>query len=115
MLTKEELLAAKVHRALVTVSVPGWPDAVQLRHPTFGEWHRIISQMRANGDKEATAEQVAHTIGVCLAGSDGSRMLTDSEAMNLLQKDFEAVMYLYSQCWATVLRVEGKVEEAQKN
>jgi hypothetical protein len=116
MLAKDQLLAIRASKPPVEVSVPGWPDSVQLRYPTFKEWHGLVSMMRVtDGGKEASAEQVAQVIGVCLSTPDGARMLNDSEALRLLQGDYEAVMFLYGKCWDTVLKATGAVEDAEKN
>lgn len=115
MLTKEQLTQLKPSRGTVSVSVPGWPDAVALRYPAYGEWQRVVAANMAAGTADPPPETIVQTIGVCLANPDGSRMLTDAEALELLRQDAAAVVFLYKECCRTVLRVEGKIEEAQKN
>lgn len=115
MLTKEQLQKVKGGRGTVEVSVPGWPDSVLLRYPTYGEWQRVVSMNQAAGNTDPPPETIVHTIGVCLANPDGTRMMTDAEALELLIQDAAAVVFLYKECCRTVLRVDGKVEQAEKN
>lgn len=115
MLTREQIRGLKPARGTVSVSVPGWPDAVLLRHPSYGEWQRIVALNMAADGKEPPAETIVQTIGVCLANPDGTRMLTDAEALDLLTQDAAAVVHLYRECCRTVLRVDGKIEDAEKN
>lgn len=115
MLTRDQLKQVKPVRGTVEVSVPGWPDSVLLRYPSYGEWQRVVAMNQAAGTSDPPPETIVQTIGVCLANPDGTRMLTDAEALELLMQDAAAVVFLYKECCRTVLRVDGKVEEAQKN
>ncbi len=113
-LSKEQLRGLRPNRQPVEISVPGWPDSVLLRYPTFAEWHEVVA-LNSQAEGSPPAESVAKTVGVCLGNADGSRMLSDSEALELLRQDFEAVMYLYKECWQKVLRADTAVEQAEKN
>lgn len=115
MLTKDRLKEAVEGRGTIVVDVAGWSDSVRLRHPTFKEWHGIIGRLRGTEGKEPPAETIAYVIGVCLANDDGSRMLTDAEATELLDRDAAAVFNLYTRCWSTVLKADGVIEAAEKN
>jgi hypothetical protein len=114
VLTKDQLKGIKPSRGTVEVSVPGWPDSVLLRYPTYGEWQRIVAANIAAGN-DPPPETIVQTVGTCLANPDGSRMLTDAEALALLQQDASAVVFLYKECCRTVLKVDGQIEDAQKN
>jgi hypothetical protein len=115
MLTKDQLRALRPDRQPVEVPVPGWPDSVLLRYPTFGEWHQVVALNQNAPGGQPPAEAVAKTVGICLSNPDGSRMLSDAEAMELLRQDYTAVMYLYAQCWRKVLKADTAVEAAEKN
>jgi len=117
MLTKEELLKDSEPLPPIEVEVPAWNNSVFLRHPTFKEWHGIVSEMKKSGEggKDPSAELVARTIAVCLSDADGKRLLSDFESQKLLNKDIAPVMFLYQECWRTVLSSHNKIEEAEKN
>jgi len=115
VLTKEQLRGVKPTRGTVAVSVPGWPDSVLLRYPSYGEWQRVVTLNMSVGGGEPPPETIVQTIGVCLANPDGTRMLTDAEALELLMQDAASVVFLYKECCRTVLKVDGKIEEAEKN
>lgn len=113
MLSKDELLAKSSFREPVPITVPTFGDLL-LRFPTFKEWHNIVALHR-KAEGAISADVVARTLAVVIAEPDGTRMLSDSEAMKLLEKDFDAVSDIYRKAWETVLRVDDKVEEAEKN
>lgn len=116
MLTKEQLLARR-ESLPIEVTVEGWPDTVLLRQPTFQEWHGLVAAMQ--GCVEAggfpSAELTVKTLGICVATPAGDRLLTDMEAQALLRSNPAAVQNLFRKCWDTVLKIEGKVEAAEKN
>ncbi len=114
MITKDKLMAGADTRPPVEIEVPQWGDTALLRHPTFKEWHAIMKETTTS-DGTPSADLIARTIAVCLCDENGKRLLTDFEAQKLLDKDTEAVLYLYKKCQAEVLSAEGKVEEAEKN
>jgi hypothetical protein len=115
MLTKDQLRALRPDRQPVEVSVPGWPDSVLLRYPTFGEWHQLLMLNQATPNSPVPAENIAKTIGICLGNPDGSRMLSDAEAMELLRQDPTPVKHLYAQCIQQNLKPDNAVEAAEKN
>ena len=114
MLSKDQLLGIKPSLVPVEVSVPSWPDSVLLRHPTFQEWHGIMSSMRDRGDKGPTDEMIVLTIGTCLSTPEGGRLLTPAEATHLLRQDPGPIMKLYEECWKTVLKTDTALEDAEK-
>jgi hypothetical protein len=114
MLSKDQLLSIKPAVVPVEVTVPSWPDSVLLRHPTFQEWHGIMSSMRDRGEKGPTDEMIVNTIGVCLSTPEGGRLLTPAEATQLLRQEPGAIMELYGQCWKTVLKMDNALADAEK-
>lgn len=115
MLTKETLQSAATKREPVLVDVEGWSEPILLRHPTWKEWHNILRSHKQAGDEGPSAETIVRTIGVVLANQDGSRMLGDNEALDLMKQDYDVVLALYEKAWETVLKTQGKLEEAEKN
>jgi hypothetical protein len=115
--SREDAIQKAAPRPVVTVYDKDWGD-VNLRWPTFGEWHGLVTPHRkakALGE-EPSAELMARTLAVCLANPDGSRMLTDHEAGKLMEREHLPVMRVYMQCWQTVLKFgEDEVEQAGKN
>lgn len=115
MLTKESLKNATPTREPVEVEVDGWSDTILLRYPTWKEWHNILKSHKQAGEEGPPAEVIVRTIGVVLSNPDGSRMLNDNEALDLMKSDFDSILALYNKAWATVLGSGQKLEEAEKN
>ena len=68
--------------------------------------HDLLDKLRA-GERRALARAITLV--------ESTRADHRHEAQKLLDKDTEAVLYLYKKCQAEVLSAEGKVEEAEKN
>lgn len=90
---------------LIEVTIPGAPQPILLRQPTFKEWHEIVTETRRCGAEKVDppASLIAKTIAVCVADAKGKRRLTDHEATALMDANPSQVMELYSQVWKLVL------------
>lgn len=107
-----EALAAPVR--LETVDVPSLGGAVDLRYPTFTEWHAIALDHRRLNNAEPPAELIARTVAVVLANPDGTRMFTPEEVGQVEAMPPAAVMELYVSAWGGVLRGPEATDEAKK-
>jgi hypothetical protein len=108
-----EALAAPVR--LETVDVPPLGGAVDLRFPTFAEWHSIALEHRRLAGAEPSAELIARTVAVVLANPDGTRMFTADEIDQVEAMPPAAVMELYVAAWGSVLRGPEATDEAKKD
>lgn len=89
---------------------------IRLRWPSFAEWHELAVAHRQLKDKEPPAELIAKTVAVCLANEDGERKYKDGDLAELLASSTRSLMWIYVQCWETVLRNdEQAVKEEEKN
>lgn len=114
-ISREELVKRATPKPPLEVSHPEW-GSVLLRHPTFAEWYSLVHPMRQlqQTKSEPSAELIARAVAIVLANPDGTRMLTDAEAARLMEKDFAAVMRVWTQAWETVLRFTDEDLEASK-
>jgi hypothetical protein len=115
-LTKEaiqQVLAAPVRLESVEVAELG--GAVDLRYPTFPEWHSLAMAHRALDGKPAPADLILATVAVVLANPDGTRMFPDEGAEVLEAMPIAAVMEIYVAAWSSVLRAPEAGDEAKKD
>jgi hypothetical protein len=116
-INRDELLAKDVVRPPVEVSVPKW-GSVLLRYPTFAEWYSITATMREcqASHKEPQADLIARLVAVVVSSPEGNRILSDAEAVRLLEKDFVPMMAVWARAWETVMRMtEADMEATEKN
>lgn len=105
-----------VSEELVEVTPPRATSAIRLRYPTFGEWHAISIAHRQLDGKDPPADLIAKTVAVCVADENGNRKYKDADLPALLETKPRLLMWLYVQCWETVLRNdEAAVREEEKN
>ena len=97
------------------VLVPALGVEVDLRYPTFAEWHSIALEHRRLGGSEPSAELIARTVAVVLANPDGTRMFTADEVDQVEAMPPAAVMELYVAAWGSVLRGPEATDEAKKD
>jgi hypothetical protein len=114
MLTAEDIFGG-LQTQPIEVTPPGATKSVWIRYPTFAEWYGIVAEQRKLEDAQPTAELVAKTVATCLSDKDGKRILTDADAVVLLETKPQPVAWLYKTCWDTVLADgEDAVGEAAK-
>jgi hypothetical protein len=102
---------------LVEVTPPGSDRVVRLRHPTYGEWHKLAAAHQGLDGKTPSADLITETIAACLADDNGKRLLQDpAKARVLLDANPRQIMWLYTRCWETVLRNDDvAIQELEKN
>jgi|LakMenEpi03Aug12_release.lakeMendotaPanAssembly.Ray.scaffolds.fasta_scaffold896638_2 hypothetical protein len=101
---------------LVEVTPPGCDKPVKLRYPTYGEWHKLAVAHQQLAGKAPDATLIIDTIAACIADDAGKRKLSSDKARGLLDASPRAVMWLYKQCWETVLKSDDEtVAELEKN
>jgi hypothetical protein len=99
-----ETVLSKLACPVRAVAIEGEADSVEMRSPTFLEWHDLVRRHRELNGSEPPAELVAETVAVCLANPDGSRMFPAEEAESVRGLPPEFVMRVYVAAWQTVLR-----------
>jgi hypothetical protein len=100
---------------LEPVAVPALGVEVDLRYPTFSEWHSIALEHRRLNGAEPSAELIARTVAVVLANPDGSRMFPPEEVGQVEAMPPKAVMELYVSAWGGVLRGPEATDDAKKD
>ena len=104
---------------VVTVTPPGAIEPVYLRSPTFREWHELVN---AHGDLikpdgtagRASAALIAKTLTTCVCDVNGKTC--GLAADKVLSANHAVVMWIYDQCWRTVLKSgEQVVQKHEKN
>lgn len=104
---------------IVTITPPGSTEPVYLRSPSFREWHSLVN---AHGDLikpdgtagRASAELIAKTITTCVCDVNGKPCGLAIE--KVLAANHARVMWIYDQCWKTVLKSgEHVVKEHEGN
>jgi hypothetical protein len=114
MLTAEDIFGGLCSKP-IEVMPPGTTKTVWLRYPTFAEWYEIACEHRKAADSAPSADLIARTVALCVAGPDGGRRMTDAEASMLLTAKPQPVAWLYKKCWDTVLADDdSSVMEAAK-
>lgn len=99
----------------VSVMPPGTAEPIYLRHPTFAEWHGLAKAHRSLAGEDPSAELIAKTISTCLCDEHG-KPIGDAGVGRVMKSSPRRVMWLYTQCWQTVLRSDDSaVEEVEKN
>lgn len=99
----------------VVVKMPRTGKEVRLRWPTFEEWHTLATAHRKLDGADPSADLIARTVAVCVAGDDGKRKYADSDLGKLTSSGPRALMWLYGKCWETVLRNDDQaVKEEEK-
>ncbi len=99
---------------VVAVTPPGSADLVHLRFPTFQEWHALAKAHRELEGATPPAELIAKTLTTCICDADGRP--AGVEAAKVLRANHRVVMWIYSQCWETVLKSgDSVVVELEKN
>jgi hypothetical protein len=116
IVTKEQLLGRRVASKTTTAEVDGL-GAVVLRYPMFAEWYGWVLEQNKYAGGTVPPSVIAGTIALCLANADGSQMLSDSEANELLDLEPLLVMRLYEVAKKVVLAAseDEAVEEAEGN
>jgi hypothetical protein len=99
---------------VVTITPPGSTEVVHLRYPTFQEWHALAKAHRELDGATPPAELIAKTITTCVSDADGKP--AGLEAAKILRADHRRVMWIYTQCWETVLKSgDTVVADIEKN
>ncbi len=99
---------------IVTIHPPGSAEPVNLRHPTFQEWHALAKAHRDLEGATPPADLIAKTLTTCICDADGKP--AGLEAAKVLRANHRVVMWIYSQCWETVLKSgDAVVAELEKN
>jgi hypothetical protein len=116
MAVSRESLAdiCKASARLHPVHVPALGIEVDLRYPTFSEWHTVALSHRRLDKAEPSARLIAETVAVVLANPDGSRMFSADEVADVEALPPAAVMELYVAAWGSVLRGPEATDEAKK-
>lgn len=104
MSLSRESVVSKLVRPVHPIAIEGESDSVDMRSPSFMEWHELVRRHRELNGAEPTAELVADTAAVVLANPDGSRMFPEAEAESVRLLPPEFVMRVYVAAWQTVLR-----------
>ena len=116
-LTREDMLKKAEVKPPVEVDIPGW-GLVLLRYPNFGEWYALAQPARQHftDGTQPPADLIAKCAATVLSSPEGNRILSDSEAVKVMEKDFVPVMAVWTKAWETVLRfAESDLEVAEKN
>lgn len=101
---------------LVVVNPPRAKKEISLRWPSFEEWHQLAIAHRLLDGQDPPAELIARTVAVCVANEDGARKYQDNQLPELMKASPRLLMWLYTKCWATVLKndeAEVKAEEGK--
>lgn len=104
---------------VVTVTPPGAIEPVYLRSPTFREWHELVNAhgclIKPDGTAgRASAALIAKTLTTCVCDVNGKACGLAAE--KVLAANHAVVMWIYDQCWKTVLRSgEQVVQDHEKN
>lgn len=99
---------------VVTVTLPGSDEPINLRYPSFAEWHSLAKAHRDLDGGTPPADLIARTLTVCLCDADGKPAGMDSS--KVLRLPHRRVMWIYSRCWETVLKSGDQVvQELEKN
>jgi hypothetical protein len=115
-LSKEAIIEAMAAPGrLETVDVPALGGTVDLRYPTFAEWHSIALEHRRLNGAEPSAELIARTVAVLLANPDGTRMFPPEDVGQVEAMPPKAVMELYVSAWGGVLRGPEATDDAKKD
>ena len=115
-LTEEDLFGEVSDEAVVTVTPPGGTKPVHLRYPSYDEWHSLAKAHWAveKEGKAADSSLIVRTVATCICNEQGKPLSGDVQAA-LLKSSPRRVMWLYKKCWATVLKSDDAVAEAEKN
>ena len=98
----------------VTITPPGADEVLHLRYPTFAEWHSLAKEHEEIAGKPPSAELIARTVATCVADEDGKPAKLDKA--KILAWPHIKTMWIYKQCWKTVLRSDDEsVSEKEKN
>jgi len=101
IVTKDALLSRRVAGRTKEVKIEGL-GTVLLRYPLFAQWYGWIVDQNKLGGAPVPPSMIASTIAMCLANEDGTQMLTQDEADELLDLEPALVVNLYEVCKATM-------------
>jgi hypothetical protein len=101
MVTKDTLLSRRVAGRTKEVEIAGL-GKVLLRYPLFAQWYGWIIEQNKLGGAPVPPSMIASTIAMCLANEDGTAMLNEDEANELLDLEPALVVSLYEACKATI-------------
>jgi len=88
--------------------------AVDMRHPLFSEWHRIVSEHRALDGVAPPADLMIRTVAAVLVNPDGSRMFPPGDVSGLDELSPAALFELYTLAWSGPMRGPEATEDAKK-
>lgn len=98
----------------VSITPPGTDEVLFLRYPTFAEWHALAKEHEEVAGSPPSAELIARTVATCLADEDGKPAKV--EKAKVLAWPHMRTMWVYKQCWKTVLRSDDEaVSGVEKN
>ena len=115
--SREDILKRAAAKPPVEVTIPEW-GTVLLRHPTFAEWYSLAQPMRQHhlDSTQPPADLIAKGAAIVLSSPEGNRLLSDAEAVRVMEKDFVPVMAVWNKAWETVLRfADTDLEVTEKN
>ena len=116
IVSKEQLLGRRIAGRTKQVEIAGL-GTVLLRYPLFTQWYSWVLDQNKLGGAAVPPSTISSTIAMCLANEDGSPMLSEEEAGELLDLEPALVVSLYEACKATIASAsdDAAVEEAEGN
>ena len=98
----------------VRLDPPGCDEPVFLRYPTFAEWHSLAKAHRELEGATPPAELIAKTLSTCLCDEAGKPL--GVEQSKVMKGGHRRIMWIYQQCWLTVLLSGDEVvKDLEKN
>jgi hypothetical protein len=98
----------------VRLDPPGCDEPVYLRYPSFAEWHALATAHRELDGATPSADLIAKTLSTCLCDEAGKTLGVEASAIK--KGGHRRVMWIYQQCWDTVLLSgDAAVAKLEKN
>ena len=116
IVSKDQLLGRRIAGRTKEVEIAGL-GTVRLRYPLFSQWYAWVLEQNKLGGAAVPPSVIASTIAMCLANEDGTPMLSEDEAGELLDLEPALVVSLYEVCKATIASAsdDKAVEDEEGN
>jgi hypothetical protein len=116
LVSKDQLLGRRIAGRTKEVEIAGL-GTVLLRYPLFSQWYGWVLEQNKLGGASVPPSMIASTIAMCLANEDGTPMLSEDEAGELLDLEPALVVSLYEVCKATIASAsdDKAVEDEEGN
>ena len=104
----------EIDSGVIEVSPPGVTTPVRLAPPPVAEWITLVKDVQACEGKTPDSKLVCRVVAACLVNESGKRLKSEATEKELAATSPHVVMWLYKECWKTVLKVTNETIEGRE-